>query len=234
MGADLAVSERGSNLGALSAAEDVDVASILCLLAAGDSFADAGAGDSRAEAGVTTPWTLSMGATERFCLGACFLNWCAVRFWAKRALAVCFERLDETDADPAAGAAKLSMSPSSLSSIVAVVMPSLSASTTGCLNGDVVDQCEPPRNEPGRSQLELGVWLRVLHVFHSRWPELFVFLSLSTLHSDCQKRKKNPQERKKKKDSNNHESFLKFSSELHAAANFFIRFPRIVNGRSNH
>lgn len=75
--ADWAVIERGSNLDALSAAEEDDGrASILCLLAAGESFDVAGTGAARdgAEAGAET------AAADPFWVGACLLSCCAVRF----------------------------------------------------------------------------------------------------------------------------------------------------------
>lgn len=120
-GADLAVADRGSNLGALKPVDELaGRGSVLGLLTASEPLllvVDAAAAGVEATAAGTeaeTDAAAAAGTGAAACFGACLRSCCCVLFCANRALAVCFGR----PAGEAAAGAKLSMSPSSLSSIL--------------------------------------------------------------------------------------------------------------------
>lgn len=157
-GAGLEVAERGSNLGALRPEDVSGSDSILCRLFAADPLDAVAAGAACTCTGRALSTVVSVGAESPFCLGACLLSCCAFRFCTNRALAVCFGRFEESADEPAAGA-KLSMSPSSLSSMVRVAAASFGRCQQycGCFE-DKDDGLDLFRNAASSSR----AWLRVL------------------------------------------------------------------------
>lgn len=109
------VAERGSNLGALNPVEELaGRGSVLCLLTAGEPLLLAVSEEVTGAVATTAGRVDGTGAVAAACFGACLLSCCCVLFCANRALAVCLGR----PAGEAPAGAKLSISPSSLSSIL--------------------------------------------------------------------------------------------------------------------